>query len=335
MGQSIKITNVTGDIYESETVSQKLDVSGVERLVFEASSGFTGTISVKASSGEPRLVYSEHFKARSLDEAEEFSQFIGIETSRATPDFIISTTAKRGAPWQGTDQSARLEIEVAIPESLAIDLQAEYFDISLQGPFTMVSVLNEYGRIKVSNVMEGLKIVTKNSRVTIEDITGAIDVTTSNNMIRAQHIDTRGGTAIFKNEYGVIEISRLMGVLECVTSYSAIDLRGIRLTSGRSRFITTYSTIDAEIIELQDADLYVTNDFSNVDLVLPDDVEADFDLNVGRGGRIHVNGIVVIAEEMSRHRLIAHTENPDSRINVDVSGIGTISVIGKKFYGAP
>ncbi|MBU1470484.1 MAG: hypothetical protein KJ723_07350 [candidate division Zixibacteria bacterium] len=333
--QTVKITNVTGNIYESETITEQLDFDGITRLAFTASSGFTGTISMKTSATGTRLVYSEHFKARSLDEAENFAKYIKLVSDKSNGVLVLRADAERGAPWQGTDQSARLEIELVLPESLGIDLQAEYFDINIQGPFTIVEVLNDYGRIRVSNVTQMLKILTENSRVNLDNIQGAIDVTTSNNMIRAQKIDTKDGMALFRNEYGVIEISRLTGVVECVTSYSAIDLRGIKLTSGRSRFVTTYGSIDAEIIELKDAELYVTDDFSNVELILPEDVEAEFDLNVERGGRIHMTGITVTSEEMGRHRLVAHTDNPESKVNVDISGIGTVSIQGKKFYGVP
>lgn len=333
--QTIKIENVAGNIYESEVVTKQLDTDGINRLMFAASSGFTGTISMKTSGSDFKLVYSEHFKARSLEEAEDFAKYITVETGKSNGDLVVRANAERGAPWQSTDQSARLEVELVLPESLQVDLQAEYFDISIQGPLSDVVILNEYGRIRVADVTSSLKIVTENSRVSLDNIQGTVDVTTSNNMIRAQKIDTKGGLARFQNEYGVIEISRLTGVLECVTSYSAIDLRGIKLQSGRSRFVTTYGSIDAEIIALEDAELYVTDDFSNVELTLPEDVEAEFDLNVGRGGRIHMAGITVSTDEMSRYRLVAHTDDPQSRINVDISGIGTVSINGKKFYGVP
>ena len=160
-------------------------------------------------------------------------------------------------------------------------------------------------------------------------------MSTSNNLIRAREIDTQGSTAVFNNEYGVIEISRFTGALKCVTSYAAVDLRGIKLKGGDSRISTTYGSIDAEIMEIQETNLYLSDDQSNIELTLPEDVSAEFDLNVDRGGRIHLTGIPVIPVEMERERLLAHTDDPDSKIKVEISGIGTINISGKRFYGGP
>jgi hypothetical protein len=248
---------------------------------------------------------------------------------------MVDAKAKRKAPWMGTDQSARMEIVLVVPKLIEIEITAKDFDITVNGPFTTVEVLNEFGRIKVSDVTEKLRLITENSRVTLSNLMGDIEVSTSNNLIRAREIDAKGGRAIFNNEFGPIEISRFTGALECATSYATIDLRGIRLTAGKSNIRTSYSAIDAEIIEMDSVDLYMASDFSNVELTLPEDVRAEFDLNVDKGGRIDLGGILVTPVNLNRERLLAYSDNPDSKVEVTISGIGTVNVKGKKFYSSP
>jgi hypothetical protein len=333
--QSAKIVNIKGDSYESEELTKEIAVSGVTHLVLRASGDFSGSITVKSADEGHKLTYFEHFVAGSLEEAEKFSEYISVETTQSGQELFVDASAMYDAPWKGTDLSARLEVELVLPTLIGVEIHAKRFDITVAGPFTVVDINNEYGRIKVSDVTEMLRLDSENSRITLSDLKGDISVSTSNNLIRAREIDTQGKTAVFSNEYGVIEISRFAGAIKCVTSYAAVDLRGIKLRGGDSRISTTYGSIDAEIMEMQGTNLYLSDDQSNIELTLPEDVSAEFDLNVDRGGRIHLSGIPVTPVEMERERLLAHTDDPDSKIKVEINGIGTVNISGKKFYGGP
>ena len=333
--QSAKIINIKGDSYETDELTQEIDVAGITRLVLRTSGDFSGSITIKSADEGHKLTYFEHFVAGSLEEAERFSEYMSVETAQSGEELFVDASAMYDAPWKGTDLSARLEVELVLPTLIGVEIHAKRFDITVAGPFTTVDISNEYGRIKVSDVTEMLRLDSENSRITLSNLKGDINVSTSNNLIRAREIDTQGSMAVFSNEYGVIEISRFAGALKCVTSYAAIDLRGIRLKGGDSRISTTYGSIDAEIMEIQETNLYLSDDQSNIELTLPEDVSAEFDLNVDRGGRIHLSGIPVIPVEMERERLLAHTDDPDSKIKVEISGIGTVNISGKRFYGGP
>jgi hypothetical protein len=336
LGQSGRIVNVSGDSYESEELIDELDVTETARVVFRATGDFSGSITVKSATDNFRLAYSKRFEAGSLEEAEAFSEYMSVETAQSGAELFIDARAKYDAPWQGTGLSARLKVELVLPELISVDIQAKRYDrIAVTGPFSTVEISNEYGRVEVSNVTEMLKLDTENSRIELDNLKGGIEVSTSNNLIRAGEIDTEGGTALFSNEFGLIEISRFSGALECVTSYASIDLRGIRLKGGTSRISTTYGSIDAVIMEMQQAKLYVTNDQSNVELTLPTDVSAEFDLNIDRGGKIHLSDIPVIPVVKERERLLARTDDPESTIEVHISGIGKVRVKGKEFYQGP
>jgi DUF4097 and DUF4098 domain-containing protein YvlB len=330
-----RIVSVSDEIYESEQVISDLDTEQIERIVFSTSGSLSGTVAIHTAESDHKLSYVQHFKAISLEQAEEFAEYLDVSTSRGNGTIRVEVSARRNSPWEGTNFSARLELHISVPESIAVEIESRSFDANIAGPFSTVHVNNEFGKIKVRDVYEGLIINTTNSRITLQDISGGVDVSTSNNPIKAQNIDTRGEVARFTNEYGLIEVSRFSGRLYCETSYSPIDLRGIRLKPGDSRLTTTYSTIEAEIIEIDSVVLDVSDNFSNVYLTLPETAEAEFDLNADKGGRIYLHGISVTPIEMEQQHLLARTDNPDSHIRVDISGIGTIEIRGKKFYGAP
>lgn len=335
LAQSVKIVKIKGDSYGSEKLTQEIDAAGITRLVLRTSGDFSGSIMVKSAEEGYNLTYFEHFVAGSLEEAERFSEYVSVETAQSGQELFVDVSAMYDAPWKGTDLSARLEVKLVLPTLIEVEIHAKRFDITVAGPFTTVDISNEYGKIKVSDVTEMLRVDSENSRITLSNLKGDIRVSTSNNLIRAREIDTQGSMAVFNNEYGVIEISRFTGVLKCVTSYATVDLRGIKLKGGDSRISTTYGSIDAEIMEIQETNLYLSDDQSNIELTLPEDVSAEFDLNVDRGGRIHLTGIPVIPVEMERERLLAHTDDPESKIRVELSGIGTVKVRGKRFYGGP
>ncbi len=335
IAQNLKIVSISRNVYESEQVGEALDVGDVDRFIFQADGGFSGNISLKSAKTGHAMKYVLHFKAGSLEEAQRFADYIVLEQHKSGNDLHIAARASREAPWRGTDQSARIDLEVSLPESLVVELNAVYFDINITGPFKTARIINEFGRVRVSNVSDGLSVVTDNSYVRVSDIQGEIDVSTSNNKIHAENIDTRDKSARFRNEFGLIEVSRFTGVLECETSNGPLDVRGVSLTEGRSRLSTTYSAIDAELISLKGATLHIEDNFSNVSVILPEDTEVRFDINVDRGGRIYLSGIPVIPIELDRERLIARTDNPDSKISVELEGIGTVNVRGKRFFTTP
>jgi hypothetical protein len=332
---AIKIVGVSQEVYESEKVKESLDVTHAARIEFRASGPVSGSVSILTGKTDHRVTYVQHFKANSLEQATEFSDHLFVKVSNEGNVIHVDAGAERKSPWMESPFSARLEINVVVPESLAVQIDTWSFDVTTSGPFSDVAIVNEFGKIKVSDVYNDISIRTVNSRVALTDITGALDVTTSNNTIFARNINTGDGIARFTNEYGELEISEFTGRIHVEASYTPLDLKGVRLKSGESRLATTYGTIGAEIIELNDAELFVRNNFSNVYLALPDDVESEFDLNVDTEGRIYVHDIPIVPEEVDRSHLLARTDNPASRVRVDIDGIGTVDLKGKKFYGVP
>ncbi len=330
--QQSKVIEKGKGSYESERETHKIDVKDVKRLQIESSGGLGGTITVRSITREPSLKFYHRYKARSVDEALEFSKHISVETRRSTDDLVIEAAADRDSPWQETDQSARLYLEIGVPGNVEVAVNCSFFDVEVYGPFKRVEIRDEMGAIRVLDVNGQLSVSTSNSPVHIEGITGSIDVQTSNSAIRAVNINS--GTesrARFRNEYGLIDVSGLTGSIDCATSYAAIDLRGAKLLGGSSAIASTYGAIDAEIVSFKNAQLAVSNVFSNVEILLPENLKSRFELKVARGGRIHMEGIAVTADLMDTESLIAETEGPDSEISVDISGIGTISIRGEKF----
>jgi len=334
-GDTLKIANVNGNIYESEKVVQELEFEGPGKLIFNTDGGFSGHVNIGTYTESPKLQYVEHFKARSMEEAQEFAKYIKFQIDKIGDTTTVQITTNRRAPWMGTDQSARVEIEISIPELAEVEINSKSFDIMVTGPFGNVDIDNEFGRVRVSKATNGLRLATENSFVRISDISGRVDASTSNAKLRAERINTLGEKARFRNEYGIIDISNFTGILDCETSYGPLDLKEIHLIPGSSRFSTVYSEIDAEIVAMDSVDLFVEDNFSNISLVLPQDAETTFSVEIDRGGKIQLTGIPVIPESLARDRLMATTQNPTSAIEIELIGIGTVNLTGQRFRRTP
>jgi hypothetical protein len=190
----------------------------------------------------------------------------------------------------------------------------------------------ENGSIEARDIVvpSGYAILqTSNGRIDLAEIQGPVEAYTSNAGIEARGIAAADGSVVLRTSYAPIKAEEIKGELICETSYGNVDIREVYIDHGHSRLETSYAPIVARMDEISNCELYVTNDYSNVDLQIPDDVSALLVASVDRGGRIHTKNISLVPKAIDQTRLEGFVGDGESRIEVNVSGIGSIDINGR------
>ena len=292
---------------------------------------------------------------------------LGDNTS-ADENLRLRVLTPISAPWEGSDYSAGVNFEIWVPENFEIESRNSYSTIVLLGPFNGVRVDNEYGPIRVEDVRGRLVVKTSYSEVELSGIEGEISVETSYGGIRASRltisenpgyfetsygdimldniegpvkvltsydsiiasdIDAGSGSVVLRTSYGKIKAENIKGEIVCETSYNPIDLENVNFTHGINMIETKYSPINLDNMNIDEARLFVNNTYGSINISLVPDVSARLILSVDEGGSIHTSGFSIKPLAMERNRLEGIIGNGESKIELNVNGIGEINIRGK------
>jgi len=268
-------------------------------------------------------------RAKNRKMAKEFTELVEMFLDTENGVVTLRLTAPRDAPWEGTDYAIKANLDIYVPPDIVVEAKTRYFDMEIYGPFKRVVVRNSYGEVQVADVSEETTIEGSYTKVEAENIRGELDIETTYNSIRVEDIDTRGGEAFLKTTYGEIEVANLVGMLDASTEYDPIHCSGLTLLGGESHIRTVYSKIDLEIDRMEDCGLAVSNSYGNISLTVPEDLSAHLRLSVGRGGTINTNGILIKPLVLDKTRLEGICGDGDSKIGLQVNGIGKILLEGR------
>jgi hypothetical protein len=181
----------------------------------------------------------------------------------------------------------------------------------------------------VEDVTENTRIVGPYNKVDIENIQGDLDVRTTYNSIFARNVNTKKGKALFKTIYGKIDLEDIRGQIEAETIYSPIYATDVTLLGGVNKIQTVYSGVDLELEEIEECELYVKNTYDNINVRIPEDISARLILTVDRGGKIHTTGVLITPTVLKKTRLEGICGQGESKIEIDIDGIGKILLEGK------
>jgi hypothetical protein len=268
-------------------------------------------------------------RARNRKMAKEFTELVEMHLDTEDGVVTLRLTAPRDAPWEATDYAIKANLDIYVPPDIALETKTRYFDMDVSGPFKRVAVKNSYGEVQVADVSEETTIDGSYTKVQAENIRGELDIETTYNSIRVEDVDTEGGEAYLKTTYGEIEVTNLVGTLEASTEYDPIHCSGLNLLGGESHIRTVYSKIELEIDQMEDCALSVSNSYGNIDLIVPEDLSAHLRLSVGRGGTISTHGILIKPLVLDKTRLEGICGDGDSKIGLQVDGIGKILLEGR------
>ena len=226
-------------------------------------------------------------------------------------------------------EAGELEVVVTVPQQAEVEIDALYFDVAVVGPLGALRVPSSLGRFDVENVHGEIEISTANQRVNVKDISGSISISTKNSPILARSLHASGGSAAnFRNEGGTIDIEDFAGAINLKGEYGRISLTNFRL-SGESSFIRSSSgPIVIEITEMTEGQLVINNRNEDIDITVPDNLDAFLSMAVSDGGSIEATGFIFKTDLVKPNRLNIIAGDGTVEIASSVRGQGNIYVRG-------
>ncbi len=326
---SQEIFRVKEGVYSTNSITTTMrNISG-NKVNIESASTLWGKLSIATSAkNEIKITYYKTAKTDSKSTAIDYIDLIAVELHKVAGGVRLQMRASNPAPWSGTNESAWVEAELTVPEHTSLDIDAQYFRIDANGPFSEVIVAPSLERIDIADVTGRLDVQTANQRVSIADITGDISVSTSHAALDAYNIVSDDKQAVFRNEYGDITIDGFIGELNVKTSYGRIDISGYQPLRKRNIIRGQYGPVSVDINRITDAQVVIANRFEDIDLGLPADISAMLTLAVSEDSKIEVSNLLFQTDLVEQNRLSLIAGSGDATIRGTIRGKGNIYVRG-------
>ena len=322
----------TAFAFEEYTATSEVKVSakGAKEFHLTAPDNLGGQITLKVWDDDHCLVKFECWaKANSEEKAKKFAEMVDLSLEREEEIVTLKLDTPHSAPWEGTNYGIKATLEIYIPHDFMVDTKTSAFDLDISGPLKQAFIDNHYGEVQLKDISEETNISATYGEVNAENLEGSLNIETSYNSISLSDINTKKSKAFIKTTYGKIDLEDFRGQLEANTIYSSIYGSDITLLDGRNEIRTVYSKIDLEFADIKDAELYVKNTYGNIYVVVPKALSARLILTIGRGGKIHTKGILIKPSVLHKTRLEGTCGKGGSDIEMDIDGIGEISLEGR------
>jgi hypothetical protein len=346
-----------------------MSASGAGKSIFEihGSSNLNGSIKI-IPGDEIAITYKKMAEANSRAQAQRFLDLIDLRIAQKDDRVTLSILTPSDSPWEASDYHVSLDIAVQLPEKIRIEGQLQFMTLEVRGPFGGINFKSEYSALDIAEIDGPIDISTTFAPIKLSDISGSIKAETRYGMIDARDIRIPLGSAIFKNAGGIIKLSDIQGPVEaytsyspieasdiqvtdgslvfmtsyspiklnnisgeiiCETSFSPIDLADCTLSHGQSRIETSYSPINAEFSTEGESQLFIYNNYNNINVSIPSGESSQIAATVDEGGRIHTVDLPIKPTFIDATRLEGQLGNGQSRIELKVSGIGIIEIEGR------
>lgn len=298
-------------------------------ILISSAVNLSGKLSIKAGETNKAIfVFKKTLKTPNESEAIEYARMINVVLEETSKGLSLVLQAPNPAPWSGTDNSGIIEGELEIPKDCRIEINAQYFDFKITGPFKAVENKSSFGRAEVENITELLYLATSNQDIIANNISGEINLTTSHADIRVNNIVTTGQLAYLRNENGDITGENLSGVFDVKNSFGRIRLSELSFVSNRSRISGSYSPINLKIKGINKGGLTVRNTNEDIKVFVPESLAAEFSLRVDSNGEIDVEGLEIKPSLVESSRLDFKSGAGGPRIRMSIRGEGNISIRG-------
>jgi hypothetical protein len=298
-------------------------------LRIESVSTLEGSISI-VTSPNPGIdvVYRKKARTNQLSRAIDYIDLIAFSIDNSARGVTMQFRAPNPPPWNEKVEAGRVEVEITMPESCIVMIDAAYFDVEAEGPFSEVRVPSSYGRLQVADVDGSLELQTANRRLIVERIRGEMDLRTSNSTLDASDLYCPEIQARIQNEGGDIRIERLEGQANIKNSYGRIEVADYRPVGTRNFIRGLSGPVFLEIRDLDGARLIVNNRYEDIELSVPQDVSSSMSLAVEEDGRIEVSNFVFTSDLVEHNRLNLIAGEGTATISASVRGNGNIYVRG-------
>jgi len=362
------LSSYGGDLVKgSGTLQEALHGQSVFEIV--GSRNLNGEIQILSRQGENVVIsYEKSARASSETESARFLELIDFKLTIQEDRAIFRILSPAHAPWQGSDYSVHAKILIELPEKMTIEGDSDFMKFQIDGPFQGVDLRSTYSSMDIRRIygpveaittfadvnLDAIKgevrIETQNGKISasdmiiptgyavlqathgpikIVDIKGSVEAYTSYSDITARNIEASEGSVVLRTSYGSLNVEQITGELICETSYAPINVVGLDLNHGHSRIETSHSAVTVALSRLSGSELYVANNYSNVNLSIPESSSVKLIAGVGNGGAIYTSNIHLRPTVLDNTRLEGIVGDGESRIEIDVSGIGNINIDGQ------
>lgn len=317
------------DGFVSEGVVDSASVGAEGRVEIKSVEGLRGSLVITASPTNLAILkYHKRAKTDGLSRAIDYLDLVEVELSPSPTGVRVAFKAPYPLPWNDKVETISVEAELIVPENIALEVQATYYDITATGPFTSVVIPSSMERLKVSDVHGRLDLETVNQRVHVENATGDISVSTSHSPLTATNITCLDTRAKFENLGGDIRISDFLGQVRVDNRYGRIVMENVRLRGKRNDIDCVHGPIYVALLELPDGRLLVNNEYEDIELDMPEELSTSLVLVVQEGGRIEANNLLFTTDLVEHNRLSLVNGDGQSTIKCSIRGDGNIYVRG-------
>ena len=330
----LTVSNVSGqdifkeesNLYSTNKLENNTSCPRGNKIIIKSAATLRGKITISTSTDENyKLVYTKKAKTDSQSKAIDYIDLIAVTTEKYPGEIKLILRAPNPAPWQGSELGI-VNAELMIPEMCSIEIDATYFDFEVYGPFKDFIVPTSLGRFDVQGVTEKLELATSNRRISLQDISGEINVATTNSTILAENISSKNHKTVFRNDGGDIRIKNISGELNIKNSYGRIEIEGFNPDDGKHYIRNDNGPIIMSLVDLNSAQLLLSNRFEDIELNIPSDVSAEFSLAVEEDGKVEVSNFPFKPNLVQRNRLNLITGDGDALLNCSIRGRGNIYV---------
>ncbi len=317
------------NLYSTEDLKMSTAMSGKKYLKFYASSGIVGKIEIVSTTDSMiEVSYVKKAKTKKRSNAYDYLDLVSVVLDKSHEGIIIIIKAPNPAPWNQSNESIIVNLDVTLPESTFVEVEAPYFDIDATGPFTGMVIPSSLGRINVFDVNGVTELATSNQRITLEKATGEISVSTRNSRLDAIDIKSLDDQATFKNDGGDITIENITGSFNIKNNYGRIEVEKFYDTGGRNYIRSFSGPVMISISEMKDGRLVILNRFEDIEIMVPENIDADFSLSVEENGRIESAHFNMKPNLVETNRLSFTSGEGKAKIKSSIRGEGNIFITG-------
>ena len=329
-GQAQNIIEESKNLYSTEELLASISVTSERNnLSIQSVPQLQGGVRITTDDRESiEITYRKKSRTNSRSRAIDYIDLIRVSVNSGPQGASILMHAPNPVRWDPDHEAGIVELDIVVPTDCHVEIDAAYFDVDATGPLSAMIIPSSLGKIQVSGVHGVVLINTANRKVILEDISGEIDVSTSNADLEAFEVNCRNRQATFSNEAGDIIIEGVSGSLNVKNSFGRIDIERFAPIDGKNYIRGQAGPILIQIDSMTGGEIVLRNQNEDIEIVVPKSISSEFSLAVGDDGKIEAIGLEMVADIVQHDRLILHSGSIASRISGSIRGEGNIYLTG-------
>ncbi|MDF1544367.1 MAG: hypothetical protein P1R58_04615 [bacterium] len=325
-----EITKESNNLYSTGELSASVTIdNSSNHLQIESVPQLQGSIRIVAENIQTiEAIYRKKARTSSRSRAIDYIDLIRVSVNSTPQGVRILMHAPNPVRWDPDNEAGLVEMEISVPHDCQVEIEAAYFDVDATGPFSEMSIPASLGRIQVSDVNGKTMIGTTNQRLTVERLSGEIDISTSNAKLEAFDIKSLGKPATIRNQVGDININGVIGSVNVKNSFGRIEIERFVPMGGKNFVRGQSAPILMYIDSIRAAEVIVRNQNEDIEIMVPQNISVELSLAVGDDGRIEASNLEFIADIVQQNRLILRSAEGAARIAGSIRGEGNIYITG-------